>query len=76
MAMTLHPVHLPSGTGAPSFLVYALRNPKRATSIARRSSSKGWLDASGETHERIWDVAVSDGRESARTGAAARRATE
>ena len=23
---------------------------------------KGWLDAKGETHERIWDVAVSDGR--------------
>lgn len=23
---------------------------------------KGWLDANGKTHERIWDVAVSDGR--------------
>jgi hypothetical protein len=23
---------------------------------------KGWLDAEGETHERIYDVAVSDGR--------------
>jgi hypothetical protein len=24
---------------------------------------KGWLDSNGETHERIYDVAVSDGRE-------------
>ena len=24
---------------------------------------KGWLDDKGDTHERIWDVAVSDGRE-------------
>jgi hypothetical protein len=24
---------------------------------------KGWVDAKGETHERIYDIAVSDGRE-------------
>jgi len=24
---------------------------------------KGWLDANGQMHERIYDVAVSDGRE-------------
>jgi len=24
---------------------------------------KGWLDAKGKTHERVYDVAVSDGRE-------------
>ena len=24
---------------------------------------KGWLDSEGKTHERIYDVAVSDGRE-------------
>ena len=24
---------------------------------------KGWLDTSGELHERVYDVAVSDGRE-------------
>jgi len=24
---------------------------------------KGWLDEKGQTHERIYDVAVSDGRE-------------
>ena len=27
---------------------------------------KGWLDASGETHERIYDVSVSDGRKISR----------
>ncbi len=26
---------------------------------------KGWLDAEGETHERIYDVALSDGRSAA-----------
>ena len=29
---------------------------------------KGWLDAAGETHEKIYDVAVSDGRKIGKDG--------
>jgi hypothetical protein len=47
--------------GAPSFLVQAVRDPDGAN-LDRVQIVKGWLDADGETHERIWDVAVSDGR--------------
>ena len=46
---------------APSFLIQALRDPDGAN-LDRIQVIKGWLDASGESHERIWDVAVSDGR--------------
>jgi hypothetical protein len=46
---------------APSFLVQAVRDPDGAN-LDRVQVIKGWLDAKGETHERIWDVAVSDGR--------------
>ena len=47
---------------APSFMVHATKDPNNAN-LDRVQIIKGWLDASGETHERIWDVAVSDGRE-------------
>ncbi len=50
----------PSDT-APSFMVRALRDPDGAN-LDRVQIIKGWLDAEGETHERIYDVAVSDGR--------------
>jgi hypothetical protein len=46
---------------APSFLVRALRDPDGAN-LDRIQIIKGWLDAEGKTHERIYDVAVSDGR--------------
>ena len=46
---------------APSFMIQALRDPDGAN-LDRVQVIKGWLDASGETHERIYDVAVSDGR--------------
>ena len=46
---------------APSFLIRALRDPDGAN-LDRVQIIKGWLDAKGETHERIYDVAVSDGR--------------
>jgi hypothetical protein len=45
----------------PSFLIRALRDPDGAN-LDRVQIIKGWLDAKGETHERIYDVAVSDGR--------------
>ena len=38
-----------------------LRDPDGAN-LDRLQIIKGWLDAGGKTHERIWDVAVSDGR--------------
>ena len=50
----------PAGTG-PSFMIQALRDPDGAN-LDRIQIIKGWLDAAGETHERIYDVAVSDGR--------------
>jgi len=47
---------------APSFLIRALRDPDGAN-LDRVQVIKGWLDSGGNTHERIYDVAVSDGRE-------------
>ena len=46
---------------APTFMIRALRDPDGAN-LDRVQIIKGWLDAQGETHERIYDVAVSDGR--------------
>ena len=46
---------------APTFMVRALRDPDGAN-LDRVQIIKGWLDAKGETHERIYDVACSDGR--------------
>ncbi len=48
--------------GAPSFMIRALRDPDGAN-LDRVQIIKGWLDSDGETHERIYDVAVSDGRQ-------------
>ena len=45
----------------PAFMIRALRDPDGAN-LDRIQIIKGWLDAQGETHERIYDVAVSDGR--------------
>ena len=50
----------PSGK-APTFMIRALRDPDGAN-FDRIQIIKGWLDAAGKTHERIYDVAVSDGR--------------
>ena len=46
---------------APAFMVRALRDPDGAN-LDRVQIIKGWLDAEGEMQERIYDVAVSDGR--------------
>ena len=48
--------------GAPNFMIRALRDPDGAN-LDRIQIIKGWLDSDGETHERIYDVAVSDGRD-------------
>lgn len=46
---------------APSFLVGALKDPISGN-LDRVQIIKGWLDKNGKTHERVYDVAVSDGR--------------
>ena len=46
---------------APTFLVAALRDPIGAN-LDRIQIIKGWLDASGEVHEKVHDVVWSDGR--------------
>ncbi len=46
---------------APSFMIRALRDPDNAN-LDRVQVIKGWLDKKGKTHERIYDVACSDGR--------------
>ncbi len=53
---------LASGSSAPTFLIMAQRDPDGAN-LDRIQVVKGWLDADGNTHERIYDVAVSGGRE-------------
>jgi hypothetical protein len=50
----------PSGK-APRFMIRALRDPDGAN-LDRVQIIKGWVDSDGETHERIYDVAVTDGR--------------
>jgi hypothetical protein len=51
----------PSGA-SPTFLVRALRDPDGAN-LDRIQIIKGWLDAQGELHERVYDVALADERE-------------
>ncbi len=47
---------------SPTFLVAALKDPIGAN-LDRVQIVKGWMDAAGTLHERIYDVAVSDGRQ-------------
>jgi len=47
--------------GAPSFLVAVLKDPLSGN-LDRVQIIKGWMDSKGELHERVYDVAVSDGR--------------
>ena len=52
---------------APSFLVAAVRDPIGAN-LDRIQIVKGWQDADGNTHEKVYDVAWSDGRKKGRDG--------
>ena len=51
----------------PRFLVWAAKDPGSAerpgTDLARIQIVKGWVDASGQTHERVVDVVTADGGE-------------
>jgi hypothetical protein len=47
---------------APSFLMYAVKDPEGAN-LDRIQLVKGWVDAEGKTHEKVYDVAWSGGRE-------------
>ena len=51
----------PSGSGAPRFFAWALRDPSSAW-LQRLQIVKGWLD-DGVRQERVYDVACSDGLE-------------
>ena len=46
---------------APSFLIRAVKDPKHAN-LDRIQVIKGWLDAEGMPQEKIYDVALADGR--------------
>ncbi len=52
---------MPKGAKAPNFMVYALRDPIGAN-LDRIQIVKGWLDAKGKTHEKVYDVAWSGDR--------------
>ena len=45
----------------PGFLVRAVKDPDGAN-LDRVQVVKGWRDSAGETSERVYDVALSDGR--------------
>ena len=51
----------PEDATAPNFLIYALRDPIGAN-LDRIQIVKGWLDADGATHEKVYDVVWSGDR--------------
>jgi hypothetical protein len=57
----------PEDANSPTLMIRALRDPDGAN-LDRVQVIKGWVDAKGEMHERIYDVAVSDGREIGKDG--------
>lgn len=52
---------------APKFMVRAVRDPDGAN-LDRIQVIKGWTDKGGNTHEKIYDVSVSDDRKVNRDG--------
>ena len=47
---------------APSFMVFSVKDPE-AANLDRIQIVKGWVDAKGNTQEKVFDVVLSDGRE-------------
>ncbi|WFL75981.1 DUF3604 domain-containing protein [Altererythrobacter arenosus] len=58
---------LTDGGQAPTFLISALKDPDGAN-LDRVQVVKGWLDASGELREQVYDVVWSDMETRVRTG--------
>ena len=52
----------PIGKTAPTFMVYALRDPFGAN-LDRIQIVKGWLDKDGKTHEKVYNVSWAGDRE-------------
>lgn len=48
-------------SSAPTFALWVAKDPEGAN-LDRLQVIKGWVDAQGVTHERIYDVALSDAR--------------
>ncbi len=57
----------PKSAKAPSFMVYALRDPIGAN-LDRIQMIKGWIDSKGKTHEKVYDVAWSGDRKIGKKG--------
>ncbi|MBT8428533.1 MAG: DUF3604 domain-containing protein [Gammaproteobacteria bacterium] len=51
-----------NGASAPTFMVYALRDPIGAN-LDRIQIVKGWMTDDGETHEKVYDVTWSGDRQ-------------
>ncbi|MEJ2533451.1 MAG: DUF3604 domain-containing protein [Halioglobus sp.] len=54
-------------TRAPGFMLIAMKDPQGAN-LDRVQVVKGWRDASGALHEKVYNVAVSENREIAADG--------
>lgn len=57
----------PKGKKAPTFMVYALRDPIGAN-LDRIQIIKGWVDKNVETHEKVYDVVWSGDRKPNKKG--------
>ena len=51
-----------TGDGAPTFMVYSLRDPVGAN-LDRIQIVKGWMDADGELHEKVYNVVWAGDRQ-------------
>ncbi len=58
---------LASGSGAPSFSVWAMKEPDGAN-LDRIQIVKGWVDAKGEPQDRVFDVVWSGDRKAGKDG--------
>jgi hypothetical protein len=60
-------LHAAPASKSPTFLVAALKDPIGAN-LDRIQIIKGWLDAQGETHEQVYDVAWGGDRKPGKDG--------
>lgn len=67
MGGTLEPPAPRDDSPTPAFAIWVARDPEGAN-LDRLQVVKGWVDAAGNSHEKIFDVALSDGRESGAGG--------